>query len=211
MTPYIGDIYFQYLSDEEFIDPYKVCCDFIDFFELPYARKLISRWMQSADKNGSLPHGLAGELLCMYERFCHLLEAAWQISERDNNDRPANVNNRLCDYDYDLMNTRLYCSYFRLGNPWMHFPRSLSRKEYINPYRVFRKVFRYMSLADWKTTLHTLLHTSLNDHHMEDTDDHFNIVTIKLLLDKLLDAAQLISVREFKDENGKTIPIGIYA
>jgi hypothetical protein len=87
----------------------------------------------------------------------------------------------------------------------VYFPRSLNQKDYINPYKVFSKFFRFHSLNEWKKELRNISHLALSNYDVEDSGEVINTLGYKKRLDKLVDACHLINVREFEWSGGQLI------
>ena len=87
-----------------------------------------------------------------------------------------------------------------LDDDWTDFPRFLSRKEYCNPYAVFRKFFKYQSLDGWLTIWRDIIDGALCP---EEARFSINELTVYTYLVKLVEAAHLIDVRETVHVRGR--------
>lgn len=196
-------LYPQNLSTAEMANPHLVIHSFFREYDLPGARKYISGWMNAVYSKTRWIKKNPANLLHFTERLFRLIEAGWLIDQMDNSKRSANLLLQYNTEKIELMNPRLYCKSIHKENPWDYFPRSLSQKNYINPYKVFSKFFRFHTLHQWKTELHTILHLALSDHGIEHSGESINILECKKGLDRLVDACHLIDVREFERSNGQ--------
>lgn len=74
-------------------------------------------------------------------------------------------------------------------------PQFLTAKEYGNPYRVFKRFFRYRSIGSWKQELQGLLdHCIRSTSIMEEEDKEVDIIGLYVYLTKLMEAAYLIDL-----------------
>lgn len=202
-SPFSG--YPQNLSGEETSNPYLVITSFFVDFGLSHTKKTIARWMEAVNEQAAWNNGSPDNLLFYYEKIGQLIEAAWLINQADNTERLANLAVESEEKEINLMDPALYCGAKKFDSPWDQFPRSLSRKEFIRPYKVFRKFFKFLPLDEWKEELNATLHIALSNESMEDTGGTIDLMGIKKHLDKLVDACHLISVREFVWRDGEAI------
>lgn len=86
-----------------------------------------------------------------------------------------------------------YCSGVGKPDHWGDFPRSLSRSEYCNPYRVFAQLFKCRSLQRWVADWESLVEGALSS---DNARLQLNAVWVCTGLIKLLEAAHLVWVRE---------------
>ena len=191
-------IYPQYLSVEEMANPFMIITAFYLDYDLPEAKTYIYSWMNFAHKAKSWNNESPDNILCFYENILKLIESVWLIQQLDNSGRQAKLSLSKDLEETQLMNVDFYCKPFHKKYPWLYFPRSLSQKEYINPYKVFPKFFRFHTLSEWKQQLHKALHRSLTATEVMDTKEMLDVLNIKKHLDKLTDACHLIDVRELQ-------------
>ncbi len=187
--------YPQYLGHKELADPYCVINDFYCNHELHEARKFIADWITFGNKREIWDKTPANILLTFCEAINQLIEAAWVIQQSDTRDRLADVN--FTEFtEEQLFKPDFYCNRHYKDDPWDDFPRSLKRKEYLNPYIVFDKIFKFRGLAQWKEHLYTMVHTAISEDtlHGEDID----ILNVKEHLNKLIEATHLIHIREYE-------------
>ncbi|MGN6491643.1 MAG: hypothetical protein ACTHLE_06560 [Agriterribacter sp.] len=76
------------------------------------------------------------------------------------------------------------------GDTWNEFPRFLSQKEYANPYRVFRKFFKYRRVEQWVKDWEELVEAALSRNR---GDLDVNAIAVYRLLVKLLEAAHVLN------------------
>ena len=93
----------------------------------------------------------------------------------------------------DAFNKKYYRSHYVSSNEWEEFPRFLSVKEFCNPYKEFRKFFKYQDLHAWVHDLEEIADCALSKYSGE---LGLEMIAIYSHLVKLTEAAHLINVRE---------------
>jgi hypothetical protein len=84
-----------------------------------------------------------------------LIEAA-NLVNKMNTPQSLGVLQEASEGEIDLTNDAFYCKGQSSYSAWDYFPRSLSKKQFINPYQVFRKFFKYQDLPLWRDQLNDL-------------------------------------------------------
>lgn len=199
------DFYPVNLTAEEIANPHMVAFTFIQEYDTSSANAIIDSWMTAVYKTEIWNDDVPGNLVFFSERLLRLMEAAWLINQMNNGKRLANLLVEHQDEKINMMDPLLYCRPANLADAWDYFPRSLGRKEFINPYKVFSKFFEFHSLAEWKEDLHEMLNYALNDYGIESNGDVMDILSIKKYLNKLVDASYLINIREFEWVDGQLV------
>lgn len=192
-----------HLTTDEINDPYEVIHEYFSAFDMTDARKRLVRWINSTSKEKPYKQSASG-LLFLYEKTQSLIEAAHLVAQMDNADRKAIITQNEGKPEINPMIPNLYCAW--LGGElapapckaWDTFPRSLTYKEFLNPYLVFGKFFSFLSLGKWRQVLEELFSMALSRSSFLDDCLDFDILGIKKHLEKLIDAAHLIDVREFR-------------
>jgi hypothetical protein len=93
----------------------------------------------------------------------------------------------------DAFNKKYYRSHYLSSNEWEDFPRFLSVKEFCNPYKVFRKFFKYQDLHAWVHDLEEIADSALSKNSGE---LGLEMIPTYSHMVKLTEAAHLINVRE---------------
>ncbi len=88
-----------------------------------------------------------------------------------------------------------YVSHYRDCNPWSCFPRSLTIKQYRNPYKAIKKFTRYATLPQWKTYMEDCTEYALLDARIDDAMQSSDVLAIRLHLLQLIEACHLLDVR----------------
>lgn len=189
------------LTSEEILDPHETIRMYFSAFNIQQARRFINKWFESVceSKPGKMA---ASDLHFFYERTESLIEAAFLIVGLDNWQRKGIVRSGNDDKEFDAMNPCLFTATSTESTIpqeiWEAFPRSLSYKEFINPYLVFRKFCSFLPLGQWRAALHEIFTMAISRRSFQDETLDFNIVGMKRNLEKLMDASHLIDVREYR-------------
>jgi hypothetical protein len=171
--------------NEIITDPYQVIAESFfcsGFYNLKSTIKKLMEYCISPKMYKDKP---AADVL-LYMRIIHsVIKAAHILKEKQFSELVINKN--------DLLNNKYFFSSRMLDDDWTDFPRFLSRKEYCNPYSVFRKFFKYQSLDGWLTIWRDIIDGALCP---EEARFSINELTVYTYLVKLVEAAHLIDVRE---------------
>src|SRR5690349_10261651 len=139
----------QYLSTQETANPFLAIYSFYQEFHLPQVRKLISSWMEAVNSHKAWKSKRSSvNLVYFHEKILPLIEASWLIEQMDTEGRLSILSPDLNKERVDDLGLDLYCKPTYQPNAWDYFPRSLSRKQYRNPYKVFTKLFKYATLSE---------------------------------------------------------------
>ncbi len=189
------------LNDEEISDPLQVIHDFFDYCPLRIYRKYISAIVKAAYADSYWTKDAPATLLRFHEKMLCLIEAAFVINS---NPRNLKFNYSLIEdhqaIKKEIIDQSLYVGRSAGSSNWDFFPRYLSEKEFLNPYRVFRKFFQFRSLPGWRDQLYELIYYSLISDGTDTAGVEIDFLSIYLLLQKLIEAAHLIEVREIIDK-----------
>jgi len=191
------------LTDEDIANPYKVISNYFSWSALPAQRTHIRQITAASIKDGHWSKGHPRTLIHVGERLEKLIEALYLIQREDDKvtSNPSIVNPD--EVKKDVVNPELYCGWSEMFFPWDYFPRHLTREEYINPYKALRKFFKYKSLPEWKGLIKELMDCALSPHSVYDLGSYFNVLKISSMLQKIVEAAHLIEVRELMKLTGK--------
>lgn len=181
---------------------YIAIAEYFDAFSLAAALRYLKKIVKTA---GSFHYWRdnPASVLFFFEKLEPLVGAALTI-HRTEGERAAALLTLAPDEMPSLTAYEQYCGWHYQSDPWYFFPRSLSRSEYADPYRVFKQVAAKGGRKQWRFRLqelqfHTLSTSSVNDN--EDTD--LDALRLYLLLSKLIEAAHLIEVRAINEIGGE--------
>jgi len=176
-------------------DPYQTIAEFFTAADIAYYRKTIKRSINVASSDKFWNITSPGDLLWFFEKLESAINAAYLIN-LEKKKSPISVRKE------DVFNPNLYCNWHGDLAEWDFFPRSLSLKEYIDPYVAFKKFFKYLTLDEWKEQLHELMEFALGKTSFSEGCVDFDTLPIYFHLTKLVEAAHLIDVREITHIGG---------
>jgi hypothetical protein len=179
----------------EITDPYQTIAEFFTAADVAYYRKTIKGALNAACSSKIWNKSSPGDLLWLFERLESVINAAYLIN-KEKKKSPLSIGKE------DVFNPNLYCSWHADQTKWNFFPRSLSLKEYIDPYLVFKRFFKYLKLPDWKQKIHDLVDYALVTTSVSEAALDFDTLTIYFQLTKLVEAVHLIDVREINHIGG---------
>ncbi len=182
-------------------DPYKVIGDFFSFASLSQHRKFIYFMLEAAYSEDYWRKSYPGTVLLYHEQIKELIKAIYTIVMKDKN-KTSRRRVMLADIN-PVSHTIDPASYFgkHKGDAmWTFFPRHLSGKEFIDPYKALEKFFEFLSLKEWRLGLRELVFYALSPNGNESALE-FDFMKINNLLQKLIEASHLIHVRLAKDES----------
>jgi hypothetical protein len=174
---------------EEISDPYQVIAEFFSAADLNSNRKIIKDLLFAANSEKIYNKDAPGDLLFHMKLFESLINAAYLINQ-EKKKSPLEIQN------YEMFNPNLYRGWDKDSTDWDFLPRTLSLKEYKNPYVVFKRFFKFMDLPSWKKDLQEILDYALVKDSLFEAGVFINCLSIYLYLTKLIEAAHVIDARE---------------
>jgi hypothetical protein len=181
-------------------NPRRVIHDFFSENSPEHYRKYISSMLKAAYSEGYWKKSDPGSLLHFQLLMEELIEAMHvfvkQGKKHTKIDKKALPEGAVI---LEEMDSSTLVAQFGNEDIWALFPRSLSKKEFQNPYLVCIKFFRTRSLEAWLKDFGELISYALSPFGNESALD-FDYLEIHQLLQKLVEAAYLIEVRTHKPE-----------
>jgi len=171
----------------EVVNPLVVITDFFSANLLGGHYKKLKNWRRYILKDKVYKdkrHG-PGSLLFFYDMNVRLLEAAYLLYYNDRIAKNGKVIVSVAELEVER-------------KLWEDFPENLSHKEMYDPYQAVKKVFRKISLQQYRDYLHEWLYAAL---YMKGSNDELEAEEIKFVyknMRKLYSAAWLIYQREIK-------------
>ncbi len=177
--------------------------DIVDFFSaysLAQARKYLEKILKAANANRASKLNPSNTLF-FFEKLQQLYEAAMLIHQTK---APREAIILVPENEApDLAKYHQYCGANIRYAPWYFVPRSLSKKEYYNPYKVFKKLEAYGSQQTWIYIFHELRDYTYMKCSFMECGENYNILEIYILLNKLLEACHLIDIRAITEVDGR--------
>ncbi len=183
----------QEMGNGELAGCNKAINDFFESFSLPFARDYLLSALKAAESKRIWNKAAPNDLLYFFESLEALLLDIYSIVKESNEIKkiilPKSPNSS------DLTQHHFYCGHYDQYTPWDYFPRTLSEKEYRDPYKALQKFTTKASKKEWKETLRYLLSYALGPNSLSEIGVNLELVSISELLQKMLEACHLIYVR----------------
>ena len=184
-------------EDKDVQHAYATIHDFFDAFGFTYAKKAIGTMLKAATREKLWKKSPPYSLVFYMENLSSLCSAAFTII-RESATRPvaiANASSPVENGHPDMSLRKYFVSDSQFSTAWNSFPRSLSAREYVNPYRALEKFTRYRAEIDWKWILKGCTEYALSNSSLDDAYPEFDVLAIRLHLLKLVEACHLLEVR----------------
>ncbi|MGN6266579.1 MAG: hypothetical protein ACTHM5_12935 [Ginsengibacter sp.] len=166
-------------------DPYQVFAEAFSTACIGSFRKFIKNIMHYAEATEIYSEKSPCDILLFMRIIRSLIKASDNLKEIKNG--PIIVS------ESEAFNKKYFRSHYVTSNDWEDFPHFLSMKEFCNPYKVFRKFFKYQDLDAWVHDLEETVDAALSKCNGE---LGLEMIVMYSHLVKLAEAAHLINVRE---------------
>jgi len=166
-------------------DPYQVFAEAFSTAGIDFLRSFIKKILHYAEANKIYREKSPCDVLLFMRVIRSLIKAGDSLKEIKKG--PITVS------EGDAFNKKYYRSHYVSSNEWEEFPRFLSVKEFCNPYKVFKRFFKYQDLDAWVHDLEETVDCALSKNNGE---LGLEMIAIYSHLVKLTEAAHLINVRE---------------
>lgn len=180
-------------QNKELPEGYGSIIEFFESFTLPFARNYLISAIKAAESKRIWNKAAPTDLLYFFECMEALIPEIYSIVKDGKKTKkvilPKSPNSS------DLTQYHLYCGRYDQLKPWDYFPRSLSAKEYQNPYKALQKFTSKASKKEWRETLHYLLSYALGANSLSELGVNLELISISEDLQKMLEASHLIYVR----------------
>ncbi len=174
---------------------YQIIHAFFDYSEMPPALRMLNTMIRAADAEKIWQGRSPADLLYFTEKLNELSEAAFSLTGWYDFQPAAIIEQSKKNDPWSLSNTRLYCRQHPKYSPWDYMPRTLSKKEFLNPYVALEKFTAYKSREQWQQTINNFLMHALSPSSISEFDDDTSILKCSRLLNKLIEASFLIHLR----------------
>jgi len=182
-------------------DPRTIIEDFFSAISLPRYRKYINSCLRAANSRHYWKKEDPGSLLYFQQKMEDLMDAAKLLSDDKSGSGPKTALVREA-LEEEMIDPVLYMDKYQGHTQWETFPRYLSKKEFLNPYLVFRRFFRYKSRKGWHNDFREIIFYALSPHSCSDDLIDLDLLKISRHLLKLAEAAHLVLLRDFgTDQN----------
>lgn len=173
-----------------FTDPYKVIKEVFSFADIGFYRNFIRDILRFSSSRKKYNKEDAGYILLLLEGLNCLLQACFIISKEKKH-------SHLELGEEDILNRHFYYHHEIESKIWSDFPRVLTKKELLDPYLVFGKVYAHKYPGEWYGIVKGLVEDACGSY---DDVPQQNTMWIYTQLVKLFEASHLIYVRELVQE-----------
>lgn len=191
---------FPAFEDKEIQYAYHSIHDFFDSFGLSALRHTESM-LNAAITNKVWKKTAPSRLLLLAEKLEELIFSALTILYSGAIRKEAILEEPA---EPDIYIQQNFVSRYACSSIWRSFPRSLTAKQFNNPYLAIKKFAAYMPEQKWKQTIKDCLEYALSTNPVYEAEPPCNILTIRLRLLQLIEACQLIDIRT---ESKKAAPV----
>ena len=173
---------------------YQIIHNFFDSYTIATVRGYLLTAIKAAESNRIWQRSAPADLLFLFDRLHALIPAVYGIvptkCQRHTAMLPPKQPPSPAAYDS-------YSRDFDDRQAWDNFPRSLSHKEFNNPYRALQKFTRWSTHKEWHQTLSIVLSYALGKASWADTGLEMQTLQIYELLVKMVEACHLIDLRSY--------------
>jgi hypothetical protein len=182
--------------------PYQTIHSFFDCYGLVYVRSILQELIKKADSEKSWNRSACCDVLFFSEKLSELIEAGYEIADTVNYRSEVALGKDSGKDIWHLTDYNNYCGTHRNDTPWDFFPRHLSKKEFLDPYKALEKFTCFRNIDQWKQTIKDLAYHALSKVQLNEFDDSKSILRTYIHLNKLIEATHLIDIR-FQPETPK--------
>jgi len=190
--------YLVYIANEKskpMTSPYQTIHSFFDAYGLVHARSILNELIKKADSEKSWNRSSSCDVLFFSENINQLIEAVFYIVNTYDNQTGAIIEENTKEDTWLLTNYELYCGNHRNNTPWDFFPRHLSKKEFLDPYKALQKFTSFRNIEQWKQTIKDLAYHALSKTPLTEFDEDNSILRTYIHLNKFIEATHLIEIR----------------
>jgi len=188
------------IEDKELPKDYKNIQEFFDSITLPKALEYLTSAIRAAEAMEIWEMSTPNDLLNFFESLDSLLESVYNIVADDNIIEKATLSKKY--KSPDLTNYSLYCANYDQLMSCDYFPRSLSTKEFRDPYKALALFKSIRVKEDWKEILDYIMNGALSKRSLTESGIYLETFSISEQLRKVIEGCHLIYVRTtFKREN----------
>ena len=164
------------IEDKELPKDYKNIQEFFDSITLPKALEYLTSAIRAAEAMEIWEMSTPNDLLNFFESLDSLLESVYNIVADDNIIEKATLSKKY--KSPDLTNYSLYCANYDQLMSWDYFPRSLSTKEFRDPYKALALFKSIRVKEDWKEILDYIMNGALSKRSLTESGIYLETFSI---------------------------------
>lgn len=169
--------------------------DFFDDIDMSTAIKDTEDLIRSAANSKVYNKRIPGDLLFFKDRFEELVSAAFFIGKSYSERKDAILDSEDYAHSPDISKQKDFVPDMRYLPAWAAFPRSLTHRQYFNPYKAVRKFVSHMTELEWKEALKEIVEYALTHDPVDDQYASYELMIIRLRMLQLIEACHLLYVR----------------
>lgn len=187
------------------MEPFAIIEDFFSAIPLPQYRKYIFSMLKAANSKKYWKKEDPASLLYCQKKLSDLMGAALLLNVKSTlvNGKKSKASIAPAELDREIIDPSLYMDKNLLHIQWEVFPRNLSKKEFLDPYLAFKHFFRNRNLKVWRRDLTEMIFYALSPHDSAEDLLDLKFLEINSQLQKLVEAAHLIWIREINPAQEK--------
>jgi len=175
--------------------PYQTIHSFFDAYGLVHARLILQELIKKADSEKSWNRSACCDVLFYTEKIIELIEAVFHIVNTYDQHEDVTLDKEAGEEIWLLKDYGSWCGSHRNDTPWDFFPRHLSKKEFLDPYKALEKFTSFRNIDQWKQTIKDLAYHALSEVPLNEFDDSKSTLRTYIHLNKLIEATHLIEIR----------------
>lgn len=179
---------------------YAAIHSFFDCYGMVHARSLLAKTIKTADSEKIWKGRYPADVLYFTGHLVQLAKAAFDIMERYDYLQEAIIGEEDTNPYWMLQQYESYCGWHMNATPWDFFPRHLSQKEFLDPYKALEKFTRYRSFSRWKAAIKELREHALSPNSIAEFEDGTGLLGTWIMLHKLIEACHLLEVRSAEEK-----------
>lgn len=179
---------------------------FFEAFGLPGAVTYTETIIEAAASHKLWKHSQPYGLLFFMEYMQDLLAAVYQLNDCYKKETKVVIKAEKNDTP-DAADVAAYTDKYCRNLSWEHFPRSLTARQFYDPYKVIEKCCAKLSKNQWKKFLHDLTEYALDSRDtINESLPAYNLFKMRRRMLQLIEACHLINVRTTNNEKNANLP-----
>jgi hypothetical protein len=143
--------------------------NFFDIYSMPGALEEMEQFFRYTSNTKVWKGGMPGNLLYLCEQLQALSDAVYRM-DLYMEDALLQQPDKAQQPHWPIDSPALYYGKHVLYDAWDYFPRHLSRKQFLNPYKALQQYRQYQHQQAWRDSLHTLLEYALSNSYYDNQE-----------------------------------------
>ncbi len=182
-------------EDKDTAYAYRVIHDFFDALGFTTAKAFLERILHTASARYSWKKDNPYDVVYFMQTLTKLAKAAYVIHTPYAIRKEAIIAPPERNAPPDISITENYVIGHVHGDAWSSLPRSLTAKQYYDPYKAIHKFCKYTISDEWDRIFSELAECALSRQAPEELLHPYNLLTVRKRLLQLIEACHLVRVR----------------